>query len=174
MAIEKIDLRGRMMRSDRQMSDADARAFLREHATASVGTVDSAGWPYVVPLMYVYEEGDTLFLHTGSRDGHFFNNIGENSKICIAVADRGPMHQGSPSPCNGSLVYKSAIVFGRVRVCDGPQLDEQKTWFFDGLLERLGDAPTNYAAGYTMLKQITLYEVSIEILTGKINRGLHH
>ena len=174
MAVEKIDLRGRMTRADRQMSDADARAFLREHAMASVGTVDSAGWPYVVPLMYVYEEGDKLFLHTGSRGGHFFSNIGENHKISIAVADRGPMHQGAPSPCNGSLVYKSAIVFGRVRVYDGPQLDEQKTWFFDRLLVRLGDARCNYASGYTMLKQITLYEVAIEILTGKINVGLHH
>ena len=174
MAVEKIDLRGRMTRADRQMSEADARAFLREHATASVGTVDSAGWPYVVPLMYVYEEGDKLFLHTGSRGGHFFSNIGENSKVCIAIADRGPMHQGAPSACNGSLVYKSAIVFGRVRVCDGPQLDEQKTWFFDRLLLRLGDARSNYETGYTMLKQITLYEVAIEVLTGKINVGLHH
>lgn len=174
MAIEKIDLRGRMTRGDRQMSDADARAFLREHSAASVGTLDSAGWPYVVPLMYVYEEGDKLFLHTGSRGGHFFSNIGENSKICIAVADRGPMHQGTPSPCNSSLVYKSAIVFGKVRVCDGAQLEEQKTWFFERLLERLGDARSNYAMGYTMLKQITLYEVAIEILTGKVNVGLHH
>ena len=174
MTVEKVDARGRMTRSDRQMSDADARAFLREHAVASVGTVDSAGWPYVVPLMYVYEEGDKLFLHTGARGGHFFSNIAESAKICIAVGEPGPMHQGAPSPCNGSLVYKRAIVFGRVRVCDGPRLEEQKTWFFDRLLERLGDARANYATGYTMLKQITLYEVAIEILTGKINVGLHH
>ena len=174
MAAEKVDLRGRMTRSDRQMSDADARAFLREHAVASVGTVDSAGWPYVVPLMYVYEDGDRLFLHTGARGGHFFSNIGESAKICLAVGEPGPMHQGSPSPCNSALTYKSAIVFGRVRVCDGPQLNDQKTWFFDRLLERLGDARSNYATGYSMLKQITLYEVTIEILTGKINVGLHH
>lgn len=84
------------------------------------------------------------------------------------------MEPGSPSPCNSALVYKSAIVFGRVRVCEGPALEEQKTWFFDRLLERLGDSRANYSAGYTMLKQITLYEVAIEILTGKINVGLHH
>jgi len=163
-----------MTRSDRQMSDGDARAFLREHAVASVGTVDSAGWPYVVPLMYVYEEGERLFLHTGARGGHFFDNIGENPRICVTVAAPGPMHQGAPSPCNSALVYQSAIVFGKVRVCEGPELDHQKAWFFDRLLERLGDARANYAAGYTMLNQITLYEVAIEILTGKINVGLHH
>jgi len=169
-----IDRRGRMTRNDRQMSDADARSFLREHSVAYVGTIDSSGWPYVVPLMYVYEEGERLFLHTGTRGGHFFDNISENARICITVAEPGPMHQGTPSPCNSALVYKSAIVFGAVRVCDGPALDDQKTWFFDRLLERLGDARANYAARYTMLKQITLYEVAIEILTGKINPGLHH
>jgi uncharacterized protein len=152
---KKPDKRGRMTRSDPQMIDADARAFLREHDTAYVGTVDAGNWPYVV-APYVYEGGERLFLHTGSRTGHFFSNIGENSKICITVADRGPMHPAPPSPCNSALVYKSAIVFGTVRLCDGPTLDEQKTWFFDRLLDRLGDSRANYSAGYTMLKQITL------------------
>ena len=53
-------------------------------------------------------------------------------------------------------------------------LAEKKTWFFDMLLERLGDSRKNYAAGYTMLNHIILYEVAIEILTGKINVGLDH
>jgi len=50
----------------------------------------------------------------------------------------------------------------------------KKTWFFDQLLKRLGDSRENYSAGYTMLDHIILYEVAIEILTGKINVGLHH
>jgi nitroimidazol reductase NimA-like FMN-containing flavoprotein (pyridoxamine 5'-phosphate oxidase superfamily) len=45
---KKPDKRGRMTRSDPQMIDADARAFLREHDTAYVGTVDAGNWPYVV------------------------------------------------------------------------------------------------------------------------------
>jgi nitroimidazol reductase NimA-like FMN-containing flavoprotein (pyridoxamine 5'-phosphate oxidase superfamily) len=168
------DRRGDMTRKDRRMPDADARAFLRAHAVASVGTSDAAGWPYVVPLMYVYEAGERLFLHTGARGGHFLSNIKENPKICITVSDPGPMQQGSPSPCNSALVYKSAVVFGTVQVCDGVDLDEQKTWFFDRLLDRLGDSRANYAAGYTMLNHIILYEVAMEIVTGKINVGLHH
>ena len=169
-----MDMRGNMTRKDRQMSDADARAFLRIHAMASVGTSDETGWPYVVPLMYVYEEGDRCFLHTGGRGGHFLSNIRRNPKICVTVSASGQMQQGSPSPCDSALVYQSAIVFGTVRVCDGVDLEEKKTWFFDRLLDRLGDYRENYSAGYTMLNRIILYEVAIEILTGKINVGLHH
>jgi hypothetical protein len=168
------DVRGLMTRRDRQMSDADARAFLRAHSQASVGTSDDNGWPYVVPLMYVYDGGEQLFLHTGSRGGHFLSNIGKNPKICVTVVAAGQMQQGSPSPCNSALVYKSAVVFGTVKVCDDPDANEKKAWFFDRLLERLGDSRDNYSAGYTMLDHIILYEVSIEILTGKINVGLHH
>jgi uncharacterized protein len=169
-----MDRRGGMARKDRQMPDAETRAFLRAHAIASVGTIDEAGWPYVVPLMYVYEAGDRLLLHTGARGGHFLSNISKNARVCITVIDPGAMQQGSPSPCNSALVYKSAVLFGTVRVCDGPDLDEKKAWFFDRLLERLGDSRENYAAGYTMLNHIILYEVAIQILTGKINVGLHH
>jgi len=169
-----IDFRGQMTRKDRQMSDADAREFLRAHAMANVGTNDEKGWPYVVPLMYVYEEGERLFLHTGARGGHFLSNIRQNPKICVTVSAAGELQQGSPSPCNSALVYKSAIVFGRVGICDGADIDERKSWFFDRLLERLGDSRENYSAGYTMLNHIILYEVTIEMLTGKINVGLHH
>ena len=169
-----MDQRGKLTRGDRRMSDADTRAFLRTHSVAHVGTTDVNGWPYVVPLMYVYEDGQLLYLHTGGRGGHFLSNIGVNSKICVTVSEADAMQQGTPSPCNSALVYKSAIVFGRVRVSDGPDCAEQKTWFFDRLLERLGNSRTNYAAGYTMLSQIILYEVAIEILNGNINLGLHH
>ncbi|HET9743518.1 MAG TPA: pyridoxamine 5'-phosphate oxidase family protein [Terriglobales bacterium] len=171
---EAIDSRGQMTRKDRQMPDPEARAFLREHAVGYVGTRDEAGWPYVVPLMYVYEEGDHLFLHTGARGGHFLANAQADSRLCLAVGDPGPMHRGSPSPCNSALTYKSIIVYGTVRVCDGPNLREQKAWFFDRLLERLGESRADYEAGYTMLDRIILYEVKLEIVTGKINVGLHH
>jgi nitroimidazol reductase NimA-like FMN-containing flavoprotein (pyridoxamine 5'-phosphate oxidase superfamily) len=166
--------RGTMTRSDRQLSDGDARAFLRTHVIASVGTSDTAGWPYVVPLMYVYEEGDRLFLHTGARGGHFISNIRENPKICITVSEPGPLQQGSPSPCNSALVYKSAVVFGTVRIYEAPDVNQRKSWFFDQLLDRLGDSREKYSAGYTMLDHIILYEVAIEVLTGKVNVGLHH
>jgi hypothetical protein len=170
-----MDRRGKMTRSDRQMPDGQVRAFLREHAVAHVGTNDAEGWPYVVALMYVYEEGDLLYLHTGARGGHFQSNVDEHSgtKICVAVSAPGAWQRGTPTPFDSSLVYQSAVVFGQVRVYDGLDLDERKTWFFDRLLARLGDSRSNYSSGYPMLKQIVLYEVAMEIVTGKINIGLH-
>jgi uncharacterized protein len=65
------DLRGKMFQTKRLMPDAEAREFLRSQRIARVGTVDGNGWPYVVPLVYIYEGGDYLYLHTGATRGTF-------------------------------------------------------------------------------------------------------
>ena len=172
---EDTDRRGRMVRSDRQMPDADTRAFLRQHSLAHVGTTDANGWPYVVALMYVYEAGDLLYLHTGPHQGHFLSNIRQNPRLCIHVDAKGEMQRGQPSPCNSALVYKSAVAYGRIRIVDGASANEKKVWFFDRLLERLNEPMSAYQKpGYSMLDRIILFEVALEIVTGKINVGLHH
>ena len=55
---EPSDLRGRIHRPKRLMSAEEVDKFLRAQKVAHVGTVDVNGWPYVVPLVYVYEGGD--------------------------------------------------------------------------------------------------------------------
>jgi uncharacterized protein len=61
------DLRGEMVRTGRKMSDEDARAFLKTQKIASVATVDANGWPYVIPLTYIYLGDELLWLHTGAH-----------------------------------------------------------------------------------------------------------
>ena len=175
-AVEGVDHRGQMVRGDRQMSDEDTREYLRQQCFAHVGTSDASGWPYVVPLMYVYEGGNVLYLHTGPHQGHFLANVRENSRICIQVNEGGQWHPSRPTAFDSSLVYKSAIVFGRVRIVDGPGLRDKKLWFFDNLLQRLKDDKSNYERPYPerMLESIILFEVEFEIVTGKRNVVLHH
>jgi uncharacterized protein len=156
------------------MSDAQAREFFRTHAIAHVGTCDEAGWPYVVPLMYVYESGDLAYLHTGPHQGHFLANVRKHPRVCIEVDAAGALQRGQPSPCNSALVYESVIAYGSVRIFDLGAEAEKKAWFFDRLLERLNEPLSAYERGYPMLDRIILYEVKLELVTGKINVGLHH
>lgn len=72
--LDECGLRGRIFRAKRQMSDEEARQFLRERMIAHVGTVDANGWPYVA-LVRVYvglanpiDEADPLRL--GGVAGH--------------------------------------------------------------------------------------------------------
>lgn len=166
-----VDSRGQMYRAKRLMPDEDAKAFLRTHKVAHVGTVDANGWPYVVPLIYIYEQGDLLYLHTGDHQGHFLTNIQHNSRICVEVGEIGAVHRGKPYACNSALVYSSVIVFGAVRLIDDRGL---KTWFFDRIMAKYGEEGWTFEPGYPQLNRIILYEQKMEIVTGKHSAGLYH
>lgn len=165
------DPRGQMHRRQRLMSDVDARDFLKLQKVAHVGTVDPAGWPYVVPLIYVFEGGDRLYLHTGHHRGHFLRNIDHDPRVCVEVGQMGPVHRGQPFACNSALVFTSVIVFGRIRVLDDRAM---KTWFFDQILAKYGQPDWTFSPGYPLLDRIILYEQQIEIVTGKRSEGLYH
>ncbi len=166
------DLRGRMFRAKRQMPDAEAREFLRQQKTAHVGTVDANGWPYVVPLVYIYEGGDYLYLHTGAHQGHFLTNVQKNARICVEVSEIGPLHQGKRFACDSALVYTSVIVYGTATILAHDR--EKKSWFLDQLLAKHGDPAWTFEPGYPLIDNIILYEQKIEILTGKRSAGLRH
>ena len=165
------DPRGHVHRARRLMPDDDARAFLRTQKVAHVGTVDAAGWPYVIPLIYIYEGGDVLYVHTGNHGGHFQQNVESHPRVCVEVADMGPVHRGRPFACNSALVYTSVVVFGRVRLIDDRSI---KSWFFDRVLEKYGQPGWTFEPGYPLLDRIVLYEQQIEIVTGKHSDGLSH
>lgn len=166
-----VDSRGQMYRAKRLMPDEDAKAFLRTHKVAHVGTVDANGWPYVIPLIYIYEQGDRLYLHTGDHQGHFLTNIQQNPRICVEVGEIGAVHRGKPYACNSALVYSSVIVFGAVRLVDDRAI---KTWFFDRIMAKYGAEGWTFEPGYPQLNRIILYEQKMEIVTGKHSAGLYH
>jgi hypothetical protein len=83
------------------------------------------------------------------------------------------VERGQPSPCDSALVYKSAVACGEVRVVEEAGANEKKAWFFERL-QRLKEAMAVQRPGYAMLERIILFEVTPEIVAGKLNVGLHH
>jgi nitroimidazol reductase NimA-like FMN-containing flavoprotein (pyridoxamine 5'-phosphate oxidase superfamily) len=165
------DRRGQMHRVNRMMSDADARRFLRAQKVAHVATVDSAGWPYVIPLIYVYEGGNRLFVHTGGHRGHFERNLRENARSAVEVSEMGALHPGRTFACQSALAYTSVITFGVMRIVES---EADKTWFFDRVLDKYGNAEWVFEPGYPQIARIVLYEQTIEIMAGKYSAGHAH
>ena len=167
------DLRGRMIRSARQMSDADARSFLREQKVAHIGTVDASGWPYVVPLAYIYLGDEWFWFHTGAHHGHFLTNLEQNPRICATVSGIGGMETNGQYLCDGSQLYASVILFGRATIIPNAA---QKNWFFDRLREKYvpADVSAQLSPEYPDIDKIILYRSSIDIMTGKRSSGVGH
>src|ERR1051326_8705976 len=154
--VEPADLRGKMFRAKRRMAEAETQEFLRHQMIAHVATVGATGWPDVVPLVYIYEGGDLLYLHTGAHQGHFLTNVQRDPRICVEVSEIGPLHKGKRFACDSALVYSSVIVFGPVGILYHDR--EKKSWFLDRLLAKHGDPSWSFEPGYPLLDQIILYE----------------
>ncbi|WP_106497931.1 pyridoxamine 5'-phosphate oxidase family protein [Lentibacillus sp. Marseille-P4043] len=165
-------MRGEIHNKKREIPEEEVYHFLKMGRVAHVATVDEEGFPYVIPLVYVYEQGTKLYLHIGNlRESQFWSNIEKNPRICIEVSEMGDLHPGKKYACQSALVYQSAVVFGNVNHIKD---DAKKEWFFDRLLEKYGDPEWSFAKGYPALSKIELFEVEIEKITGKRNEGLSH
>lgn len=168
------DQRGQMIRARRQMPDVEAREFLIENRIAHLGTVDARGWPYVVPLTYIYLGGDKLWVHTGAHQGHFLTNLEHSPKICVTVSELGGMETSGQFLCDGAQLYGSVVVFGEVTIVRDDR--EKKKWFFDRLRERYvpPEVSKTLSAEYPGIDKIIVYEIAIEKMTGKRSSGVGH
>jgi uncharacterized protein len=172
MSTAPNDLRGRMLRSQRQMPDDVAKRYLGEQKVGYIATVDANGWPYVLPMSFIYGGGPELWFHTGGHHGHIYHNLESNPRICISVGEKGgitPVKDGYV--CDSSLIYRSVVVFGTVEVINDRA---KKIWFFDRMVEKYGDPSLTFKPGYPMVDRIILFRMAIDVLTGKENRGDAH
>ena len=164
-------------RTDRTLGEAEGREFLLAGRWANVATTTADGWPYVIPLTYVYEGGDRLWFHTGDRSGQgrglFLSCVRRDPRVCLTVSDIGELQPGRPYACNSAQVYASVVCFGRVSLIEDTS---RKEWFFDRLIAK--HAPEGFEGfeepGYPIIDRITLYEMEVERLTHKRSVGLRH
>lgn len=165
-------MRGNIHNKKREISEEAAFNFLKMGKVAHVATVGGDGFPYVIPFVYVYEQGNKLYLHIGNlRESHFWTNIKKNPNVCIEVSEMGDLHPGKKYACQSALVYTSIVLFGTISHLED---DAKKEWFYDRLLVKYGNPEWSFEKGYPALSKTELFEVQIERITGKFSEGLRH
>ena len=98
-----------MRRSRQQLSDDDCIKILREEKRGVLALSGDDGYPYAVPMNYVYEDGCICF-HS-AVEGHRIDALRRCDKASFCVIDRGE------KPADDWAYYiNSVIVFGRLRI----------------------------------------------------------
>lgn len=100
-----------MRRFKQQLSDQESLSILQRGTSGVLALAGEDGWPYAVPLSYVYQEG-ALWFHCATV-GHKLDAIAQNDKVSFCVID-----QDEVIPEKLTSAYRSVIVFGRVRVVE--------------------------------------------------------
>lgn len=166
-------MRGMIHNKKREIAADLAYDFLRKAKVAHVATVGEDGYPYVIPFVFVYEDGTKLYLHIGNlRESHFWENIKYNPRVCIEVCEMGEVVPGKKYACQSALGYISVVLFGKIRRIEDEQ---KKEWFYDCLWKKYGDPDWRFEKGrYPALPKTEVFEVEVENITGKFSDAKGH
>ena len=85
--------------------------ILREGTSGVLSLTGDEGYPYGVPLSYVYD-GDKLYFHC-AKEGHKIDAIRKNPKASFCV-----IAQDEIVPEKYTTCYRSVIAFGSVRILE--------------------------------------------------------
>jgi nitroimidazol reductase NimA-like FMN-containing flavoprotein (pyridoxamine 5'-phosphate oxidase superfamily) len=158
-----------LRRVDKLMSDEQALETLQKGFCGRLATMGEDGYPYCVPLLYVWMDGE-LFVHNARAHGHLRANVDRDPRVCFEMDEPGEVFPYGRFECDSTLAFRSVIAFGRVRVVEGL---ETKQRFFEMLMSKY--AKDDWAKGeggrpkgfFPRIDQITLYAITIERMTGK-------
>lgn len=94
-----------MRRKDRQIFGSEIEEILNIGQFGVLSTISDNGYPYVVPLNYVYYN-NCIYFHSAA-DGHKLQNIKKNNKVSFCVVTNAKI-----LPDKFSTKYNSVIAFG--------------------------------------------------------------
>lgn len=150
----------REMRRKRQLLPEEITDAIMEKGTTGVlGVLGDDGYPYTIPLNYIYDNG-AIYFHC-AKTGHKYDAIQQNSKVSFCVIDRDEI-----VPEDFTTYFRSVVAFGKA--CEVTD-DEEKLRVMRRLNEKY--APGRDEAGETAIQRewniLCVMKVDVEHITGK-------
>jgi len=102
-----------MRRKRQQITEQECIAVMKKGTNGIMAVHGEEGYPYAVPLSYVYEDGH-IYFHT-ALEGHKVDAIRANSKVSFCVVD-----QDMVVPAEVTTYFRSVICFGKARFLEDP------------------------------------------------------
>lgn len=100
-----------MRRKRQQLTEAECIEILRKNTSGVLAVSGDGGYPYAVPLSYVYDNG-TLYFHC-AKSGHKLDAVKACDKVSFCVVD-----QDLVVPQEYTTYFRSVIVFGRASIVE--------------------------------------------------------
>ena len=151
-------------RADKIMSNDDARQTLSRGHSGRLATMSADGFPYCIPLLYLWIDGE-VYLHTTSARGHLRANIEREPRVCFEVDEQEGVFDYGRFECDSGLAYRSVCLFGRIRIVDDRDVKQR---FCEALMAKYGKPETRRPKGFfPRIDVITVYAIAVERITGK-------
>ncbi len=99
----------KMRRFNQELQQDEIERILRLNTSGVLALLDSNGYPYSVPLSYVYSNGK-IYFHS-AKSGHKIDAIKNCEKASFCIIDKDDV-----KPEKYTTFYKSVIAFGKVEI----------------------------------------------------------
>lgn len=150
-----------MRRIRQQLSREDAEKILKSKTSGVLSVVGDDGYPYGVPVSYVYSDG-RIYFHSALQ-GHKIDAIRKNRKVSFCV-----IAEDNVKPREFTTYFKSVIAFGEARIIedDNEKLQTLKLLAMKYAMNSVTQTMTEkeIAGGFNRLIMV---EILIEHMTGK-------
>ena len=150
----------RPMRRNRQQLSREECERILNHCTSGVlALTGDGGYPYAVPLSYVYADGAIIF-HSAVQ-GHKVDAIRRDSRCSFCVIE-----QDDIKPAEFTTYFRSVIAFGRISILETTDEKVQALRLL-GRRYSPGDKPGLQHEIDKSLDHVLLLRLDIEHLSGK-------
>jgi hypothetical protein len=148
----------KMRRVKNEMSREEAVELLEKCSNGVVSVIGDEGYPYGVPVSYVYLN-DKIYFH-GATTGHKLDAITANPKVSFTV-----VYKDDVQPSKFATKYESTIVFGKAHIAS----DEEKMAGLELILQKYSKDFIPEGKDYIKSdwNNTTAVVIDIEHMTGK-------
>ena len=148
-----------MRRFKQELNQKEIEEILQRNTAGTLALLGDDGYPYSVPISYVYDNG-ALYFHC-AKTGHKIDAIRNCSKASFSVID-----QDVIVPERFTTHFKSVIAFGKIIIVEDPKELEQALRAI-GTKYGTGDANDLEQEVQKTLSIVCILRMDIEHMTGK-------
>lgn len=100
-------------RKNREISIEDTKKILSDERRGVLAVNGDEGYPYAIPINYIYDDENQKIYFHGARIGHKVDSIKKCDKVCFTVYGPEVIKDEAWAP-----YVKSAVVFGRCHIIE--------------------------------------------------------
>ena len=147
-----------MRRGKQLLSMEDTIAVMTRCTNGVLACSGDDGYPYAVPLSYVYFNG-IIYFHS-AKAGHKIDAITKNPKVSFSIIDEDKIVSKEYT-----TYFRSVIAFGKARIVEGDERLES----FTALVEKYSGNQSEEARNkeISRCKQAHIIAIDVEHITGK-------
>lgn len=147
-------------RKKRELDIAQAKELLKTCRRGVLAVNGDDGYPYAVPINYIYVEKDNKIYFHGAKAGHKIDSIKACDKVCFTVYGNETIKKEDWAP-----YVQSTVVFGRCHLIDDHEL----------AMKLVKDLAMKYYPEESIADEeiassgaaVQMFEIEVEYMTGK-------